>query len=118
MLTWTPLLPCARRAQECSPYPGPQPPLITPVVLVLVLFLFPHPNPFEEEEENEEEEEPHRCRVHGSNACANAKGHFPGSSNTFLRLQRNLRLLLLLYWMKPLITPDSKVRESGRGKTH
>ena len=30
---------------------------------------------------------------------------FAGSSNIFLRLQRNLRLLFLLYWMTPLITP-------------
>jgi hypothetical protein len=36
------------------------------------------------------------------------RGHslfFPGSSNTFLGLQRDLRLLFLLYWMTPLITP-------------
>ena len=33
-----------------------------------------------------------------------------GSSNSFLRLQRNLRLLLLLYWMKPFI----KVRHGSR----
>lgn len=30
-----------------------------------------------------------------------------GSSNTFLRLQRNLYLLFLLYWMTPLITPGT-----------
>src|SRR5438552_18900651 len=38
------------------------------------------------------------------------RGHslfFPGSSNTFLRLPRNLRLLFLLYRMKPLITPGT-----------
>ncbi len=38
------------------------------------------------------------------------RGHslfFPGSSNTFLGLQRNLRLLFLLYWMTPLITPGT-----------
>src|SRR5260370_30783494 len=38
------------------------------------------------------------------------RGHslfFPGTSNTFLRLPRNLRLLLLLYWMTPLITPGT-----------
>ena len=33
------------------------------------------------------------------------KGGLP--SNTFLRLQRNLHLLFLLYWMKPLITPGT-----------
>src|SRR6266568_602231 len=32
---------------------------------------------------------------------------FPGSSNTFLGLPRNLRLLFLLYWMKPVITPGT-----------
>jgi len=42
---------------------------------------------------------------------------FPGSSNSFLRLQRNLRLLFLLYWMKPFIT-SGMARESWRGKPH